>query len=138
MTGRHCQIYVPYTKKTPKHRRSLWQPQGGSYQGYIFPNLTINTAKDHVSVFRVFPLSPIQTQIEVIVYQTLAQSKKEHTDLKTLRANFNEDMEEDFAMIRLLQAGVRSRAYRVSHLAEEHELGIAHFHQVLSSYIERS
>lgn len=135
LTGRHCQIYVPYTQKTPQHRRSLWQPEGGSYQGYIFPNLMVNTAKDHVSVFRVFPLSSTQTRIEVIIYQSSSQSQKEPTDLKKLRATFDEVMEEDFAMTKLLQAGVQSRAYRVSHLAEEHELGIAHFHQVLSEYI---
>ncbi len=135
-TGRHTQIYVPYADPEldeAGQRRS--KPEPMSYQGYIFPNLMVNTAGDHVSVFRVLPLDALRTRTEVIMYQTPAQMETTPLDLAELRANFNRVMEEDFAVCRLLQAGVGSRAYQVTQLAEERELGIAHFHQVLSEYL---
>lgn len=136
-TGRHCQIYVPYTAEEPpeNYQGLRWEPRSVSYQGYIFPNLMFNTAKDHVSVFRLFALGPTSTRIEVLIYQTPEQSKASPYDEKVFRLNFDQVMEEDFAVCRLLQANVHSSAYRVTQLAEERELGIAHFHKVLSEYL---
>jgi len=137
-TGRHCQIYVPYTADKPhqEYQGWGWESNSASYQGYIFPNLMINTAKDHVSVFRLFPLSPVSTRLEVLIYQTPQQSEASPYDVNVSRLNFDQVMEEDFAVCRLLQANVHSWAYRVTQLAEERELGIAHFHQVLSQYLQ--
>ena len=135
-TGRHSKIYVPYADKPPEgSRKYQWQAQGGSYQGHIFPNMMINTAKDHVSVFRLVPLNSVRTCIEVLIYQTPAQADEFPQDEATFRANFDQVMEEDFDVCRLLQAGVNSRAYRVAQLAQERELGVAHFHKVLSEYL---
>lgn len=135
-TGRHCQIYVPYANKPPEGPLSRqWEAQGGSYQGYIFPNIMINTAIDHVSVFRLVPLNHLRTCIEVLIYKTAAQTEEFPLDEATLRSNFDQVMEEDFAVCRLLQAGVNSRAYQVTQLAQERELGVAHFHKVVSEYI---
>ena len=136
LTGRHCQIYVPYADKPPEGSRTFsWESQGASYQGHVFPNMMINTAKDHVSVFRLVPLNPVRTSIEVHIYQTPAQTEKFPQDEATFRSNFDQVMEEDFDVCRLLQAGVNSRAYQVAQLASEHELGVAHFHKVLSEYL---
>lgn len=135
-TGRHSQIYVPYVDQPPESSlKYQWEAQGGSYQGYIFPNIMINTAKDHVSVFRLVPLNPVSTCIEVLIYQTPAQTNEFPLDEATFRSNFDRVMEEDFEVCRLLQAGVNSRAYQVSQLAQERELGVAHFYKVLSKYI---
>ena len=135
-TGRHSKIYVPYADKPPEATRKYqWQAQGGSYQGHIFPNMMVNTAKDHVSVFRLVPLNAVRTCIEVLIYQTPTQTDEFSQDEATFRANFDQVMEEDFEVCRLLQAGVNSRAYQVAQLAQERELGVAHFHKVLSEYL---
>jgi len=138
LTGRHCQVHVPYADNPPEGSRLFsWEPQGVSYQGYIFPNIMVNTAKDHVSVFRLVPLNPVRTSIEVLIYQTPAQAEEFPRDQASFQANFDQVMEEDFAVCRLLQAGVNSRAYQVAQLADEHELGVAHFHKVLSNFYGR-
>ena len=96
----------------------------------------VNTAKNHVSVFRVLPIAPERTQIEIHVYQTPLQRDLYPIDLKALRKDVDRDMEEDFVICRFLQAGVRSRAYRVVALAEEHELGVGHFYKVIREYLD--
>lgn len=138
LTGRHCEVHVPYATKEPldedqKHR---WAPNGLSYQGFIFPNMMVNADDDHVSVFRLVPIRPTRTVTEVMIYQTPAQQRETPVKRDRLKANFDRVMEEDFSVCRLLQAGVHSRAYRVSHLATERELGITHFHRVLRDYLE--
>lgn len=136
-TGRHCQMYIPYSKKQLAESYKYELPtESGSYQGYIFPNLMINTARDHVSIYRLEPLNSISTRVEIRIYQTPMQCEVTPLNISALRASFDELTEEDFAVCRLLQAGASSRAYRISHLAEEHELGIAHFHQVLLEYLD--
>lgn len=135
-TGRHCQVYVPYADTSDEKYQGLsWTPQNVSYQGYIFPNMMVNTAKDHVSVFRLFPLTPTSTRTEVLLYQTPMQMQELPYQADVLRPQFDHVMEEDFAVCRLLQANVHSSAYRVTQLAVERELGIAHFYNVLSEYL---
>lgn len=137
-TGRHCQIAVPYTaeKLAKMYSTMTWEPQKLSYQGYIFPNLMVNTDLDHVSVFRLLPLSPVRSCIEVLIYQTRAQMEAFPIDPDVFQGKFHRVMEEDFAVCRLLQANVQSLAYGVMQLATERELGIAHFYTVLSEYWE--
>lgn len=132
-TGRHVPILVPYAKQPPADPvlRREWEADGISYQGFIFPNLMINTSPDSVSVWRVVPLGPERTRLETITYQTPRQyalSPHVHT-------SWAQVMEEDFAVCRLLQLGVNSRAYQVGELAVEHELGVAHFHKVMADYL---
>jgi phenylpropionate dioxygenase-like ring-hydroxylating dioxygenase large terminal subunit len=137
-TGRHCEIRVPYTAEAlaSKYSALTLEPQSLSYQGYIFPNLMVNTGLDHVSVFRLLPLSPVSTHIEVLIYQTKAQMEAFPLDPDAFQSKYHRVMEEDFAVCRLLQANVHSLAYGVTKLAEERELGITHFYKVLSEYLE--
>jgi phenylpropionate dioxygenase-like ring-hydroxylating dioxygenase large terminal subunit len=137
-TGRHCKIRVPYTaeKLAKMYSAMTWEPQRLSYQGYIFPNLMVNTDLDHVSVFRLLPLSPVNSRIEVLIYQTRAQMEAFPIDPDVFQRKFHQVMEEDFAVCRLLQANVHSEAYGVTKLAIERELGITHFYTVLSEYLE--
>jgi len=131
-TGRHIPILVPYSAQPPAEpsQRRHWEAGGLSYQGFIFPNMMVNTGPDGVSVWRVTPLGPERTRLETINYQTPAQ----HAARPYVRESWGQVMEEDFAVCRLLQQGVNSRAYQVAQLAEEHELGVAHFHKVLAEY----
>jgi len=138
LTGRHCTVFVPYAADYVAKDERLHSMDGKadvSYQGFIFPSLMVNTEDDHVSIFRLKPLSPTQTQVEVIFYQTPQQQAQQPLKRDRLKANYDQVMSEDFSVCRLLQEGVHSRAYQVSHLATERELGIAHFHEVLKEYL---
>jgi phenylpropionate dioxygenase-like ring-hydroxylating dioxygenase large terminal subunit len=130
--GRHCQVHVPFSEQEESDSQAI------SYQGYIFPNLMVNTDKNFISVFRVFPISPICTDVDVFIYQTPAQKSVSPVSTDTTKSGFDRVMEEDFAVCRLLQANVHSIAYGVSTLAEIRELGIAHFYKVLSSYLQNT
>lgn len=55
---------------------------------------------------------------------------------EVFQRKFHRVMEEDFALCRLLQANIHSKAYGITKLATERELGIAHFYKVLSEYLE--
>jgi len=138
ITGRHCKIRVPYTaeKLAKMYSAMTWEPQRLSYQGYIFPNLMVNTDLDHVSVFRLLPLNPVSSRIEVLIYQTRLQMEAFPINPDVFQRKFHQVMEEDFAVCRLLQANIYSQAYGVTELAIERELGIAHFYTVLSEYLE--
>ncbi|XGV97523.1 MAG: aromatic ring-hydroxylating dioxygenase subunit alpha [Leptolyngbya sp. BL-A-14] len=135
-TGRHYQIAVPWTgaDSVQEHPSFPGKPKHKSYQGFIFPNLMVNTARDMVSVFKLTPLTPETTQFEVFIYQTRAQMDAFPYQQAAFRSEFDRVLNEDFMAVRSLQQGVRSKAYQV-HLAENLEFGITHFHQVLSSFI---
>lgn len=137
LTGRHCKVLIPYTREhlegeSPAHIREKVRL---SYQGFIFPNFMVNTEIDHVSIFRLKPLASTQTHVEVILYQTPEQQENQPLKRDRTKASYDQVMEEDFSVCRLLQEGVHSRAYGVAQLATERERGIAHFHQVLKEYL---
>lgn len=131
-TGRHLYYPFAYAPNDPGETyHHEWEPGKVSHQGYIFPSLTINTTKTCVSVFRLSPISPGRTYLEVLIYQTPEQTEKHPFD----RKGYDIIMEEDMAVCRYLQAGVNSRAYRVTQLAEGQEESIQYFHNVLSKYL---
>ncbi|WP_242054560.1 aromatic ring-hydroxylating dioxygenase subunit alpha [Nostoc sp. FACHB-190] len=136
-TGRHYQIFVPFTDDefVKNHPAFSGEPKGQSYQGFIFPNMMVNTAKDKVSVFKLTPLSPTRTKFEVFIYQTKAQIEEFPYQIEKFRTEFERVLNEDFRVVRSLQASVHSQAYGVLQLADI-EYGISHFHQVLSGYYQ--
>ncbi|GAB1539653.1 aromatic ring-hydroxylating dioxygenase subunit alpha [Scytonema sp. NUACC21] len=137
-TGRHYQISVPYIdeESVKEHPAFSGEPKARSYQGLIFPNTMVNTAKDKVSVFHLVPLTPESTRFEVFIYQTPAQMEAFPYKPNDFRPEFDRVLNEDFSAVRLLQASVRSKVYKVQ-LAEELEFGISHFHKVLSEYLRQ-
>jgi phenylpropionate dioxygenase-like ring-hydroxylating dioxygenase large terminal subunit len=134
-TGRHLRIEVPYTnKQAGEFFTSFTQSGKASYQGYIFPNIMLNPHKKFTSMFHLIPLDAELTRIEIIIYQSPAQFKEIPYRSSVFRQGFDTFMEEDFAICRQLQASVHSRAYRVTQLAEEHEVEVGHFYNVLAEY----
>lgn len=132
-TGRHIPILVPYAKEPPAEpaRRRHWEGDRPSYQGFIFPNMMVNTGANGCSVWRITALGPERSRLETIQYQTPEQ----YAAAPYLSESWGQVMEEDFSVCRLLQKGVNSRAYQISHLAGEHELGVSHFYKTLSEYL---
>jgi phenylpropionate dioxygenase-like ring-hydroxylating dioxygenase large terminal subunit len=132
-SGRHYQICVGYADResVKQHQVFAGDPQQKSYQGFIFPNWMVNTAKDHVSIFRLIPLSATQTRFEVLIYQTPVQQAAFSKDGDSFRAEFDRVLQEDFGAVRLLQASVRSQAYGVLQFAVGLEDGIPHFYRAL-------
>ncbi|MEL6319663.1 MAG: aromatic ring-hydroxylating dioxygenase subunit alpha [Cyanobacteria bacterium J06626_14] len=136
LTEPHCLFHIPYRDRAPDpQHRSMWKKGKSSYQGYLFPNMMINTEDDHVSVFRLTPLNALETEIEVIIYQTPRQRSQYPCHLDQLKQSHDQVMAEDFEVCRLLQAGVHSRAYRVTQLATDREKGVAQFHRSVCSYL---
>lgn len=132
-SGRHYQICVGYAaqESVKQHQVFAGEPQRKSYQGFIFPNWMVNTAKDHVSIFRLVPLSATQTRFEVLIYQTQAQ-QTDFPNRDTFRVEFDCVLQEDFGAVRKLQASVHSQAYGVLQFATGLEDGIPHFHSALT------
>jgi phenylpropionate dioxygenase-like ring-hydroxylating dioxygenase large terminal subunit len=135
-TGPHCRVLMPYRARPPEgHCKYAWDASGPSYQGYIFPGTTVQTAKNHMSLFRFVPISAQRTLIEIPILQTPAQMLEYPVDLAELEIDVTNDMEEDFVICRALQSNVASRAYRVNAVALEHELGVAHFQRMWRQYM---
>jgi phenylpropionate dioxygenase-like ring-hydroxylating dioxygenase large terminal subunit len=134
--GRHYQICVGYRTNSEVHPSFVGGEDSYSYQGFIFPNWMVNTAKDNVSIFRVTPLAAERTRFEVFIYQTPAQSQQFPYCSEQFRPPFDQVLQEDFAAVHLLQASVRSQAYGVLQFAEPLEQGIQHFHAVWSSSLQ--
>jgi phenylpropionate dioxygenase-like ring-hydroxylating dioxygenase large terminal subunit len=135
-TGRHLRIEVPYTNNQGGEFFTSFSEAGKvSHQGYIFPNMMLNPHKKFLSVFHLIPLDAGHTRVEIIIYQSPSQFAGIPYRAEEFRKGFDVLMEEDFSICRQIQTGVHSRAYQVTQLAEEHELGVAHFHNVLSEYI---
>lgn len=128
-TGRHYQICVGYSaqESVKQHQVFAGEPQRQSYQGFIFPNWMVNTARDNVSVFRLTPLSATQTRFEVLIYQTRSQQTEFPYQRDRFRTEFDRVLQEDFGAVRLLQASVHSQAYGVLQFAAGLEDGIPHF-----------
>lgn len=138
-TGRHLRIEVPYTTERGGEFFTSFSEAGKvSYQGYIFPNMMLNPHKNFLSVFHLIPLDAGHTRVEIIIYQSPEQFASVPCRSPQFRQGFDTLMEEDFSICRKIQTGIHSRAYQVAQLAEEHELGISHFHNVLSEYLDLS
>jgi phenylpropionate dioxygenase-like ring-hydroxylating dioxygenase large terminal subunit len=135
-TGRHTRVLMPYRQQPPSGAcKYPWDDSGPSYQGYVFPGTTFQTAKNHVSLFRITPISATRTVIEVPVFQTPEQAEQDPLDLAELYADVTSDMEEDFVVCRQLQVNVRSSRYRIGALAIEHERGVGHFQRTWRQYM---
>lgn len=137
VSGRHLEITVSCRDTKYNENRQMFLGATGdvSYQGFIFPNIMVNTAKDNVAIFKLCPRTPESTRFEVRIFQTPAQMALFPYNKQEFRTAFEPALWEDFSAIRRLQAGVHSRAYRVNHLAQTREFGIVHFHQVFSEYL---
>ncbi|MBD3887287.1 aromatic ring-hydroxylating dioxygenase subunit alpha [Phormidium tenue FACHB-886] len=131
-TGAHYQICVSYKDQDSvrTHQVFAGEPQRQSYQGFIFPNWMINTAKDTVSVFRLMPLGSTQTRFEVWILQSKSQQENFPYNQDRFRTELDHVLQEDFGAVRRLQAGVQSEAYGVLQFASGLEDGIPHFHRV--------
>lgn len=130
-TGRHLRCFMRYAQRSSRERIER-EPNQIAYEGYIFPNLMINSNDKNVLVFRLTPLSPTRTLWEVLIYQTPEQQEQYPFD----KFSCDVVMEEDIRICNNLQAGVGSRAYGTKHLAlEQEQTGINHFHQTLSEYL---
>lgn len=137
-TGRHYQIEVPWVQDetVESHPSFAGKPKRHSLQGFIFPNMMVNTAKDMASVFRLTPLTPETTQFDVFIYQTPTQMEKFPYQQAEFRAEFDRVLQEDFEAVRKLQTTVRSHIRPIT-LAQGLEFGITHFHRGLKDYLEK-
>jgi len=134
-TGRHLRIEVPYTNKAGDEFFKGFSEKGqSSHQGYIFPNMMLNPHKKFLSVFHLIPLDAGHTRVEIIIYQSPSQFAGTPEPPELFRQGFDTLMEEDFRICRQIQTNANSRAYGIAQLAVEHELGIAHFQNVISEY----
>ncbi|RII79661.1 aromatic ring-hydroxylating oxygenase subunit alpha [Pseudomonas monteilii] len=134
--GPHIQIPMPYRDTPPsEHSKYLWEPGGVSRQGYIFPLLTVQPARNHMSLFIFKPISSTRTIIEIPVFQTALQQKNFPIDTEVLKRDIFNDMEEDFVVCRSLQVNTKSSQFSINAIAGEHELGVKHFQKIWWSFM---
>ena len=135
--GPHIQIPMPYKDTPPSdHSKYLWESGGVSRQGFVFPLLTVQPARNHMSLFIFKPISSSRTVIEIVVFQTAVQQQTFPIDQEILRSDIFNDMEEDFVVCRNLQANTRSTHFSINALAGEHESGVAHFQKIWWSFMK--
>ncbi|MEJ8821751.1 aromatic ring-hydroxylating dioxygenase subunit alpha [Variovorax humicola] len=138
-TKDHVRVFMPYRKKVTLGRSKYpWSPAGGgSQQGFIWPNMTLQPALNHMSIFQIVPLGPEITRVRIAVYQTAAQKEQWPMNLEQLISDIKLDMEEDFSICRDLQHNTHSRYYKIGVLSKPHELGIEHFANTWWSYMDK-
>ena len=99
---------------------------------WLFPNTMVNLYPWGASLNKVCPVGPQRTRIEyrrwIVDPSRLGQGAG--GDLETVEL-------EDQAVVRLAQRGVRSAMYPGGRYSPKHEVGLHHFHRLLSDLLGR-
>ena len=65
---------------------------GPSYLGYVLPGTTFQTARDHVSLFRIVPCRSLQSSALVSPYRTKAPAIDHERGVAQFRNTWFQDM----------------------------------------------
>jgi choline monooxygenase len=101
------------------------------YFDLLFPNVYFHVGTSKIQMFRVLPLAPDRSHLEVIFYQTPAQAEAYPVNDPTKHRDIKQILSEDFEICRVLQQQARSRAFAILHSAKDLEEGVAHFDRTL-------
>lgn len=96
----------------------------------IFPNMYFHVGPSKVQLFKVTPLGPDSSYIEVFLYQTPAQADEYPINDPRLHRDIKQILLEDFDICRVLQKQASSSSFKVAYSAQDLEEGVAHFDRV--------
>jgi|GEM_PF-1134365 len=105
----------------------------------LFPNVYFHVGPSKVQLFHVLPVTPNACHIEVIFYQTNAQTEEYPINDPRKHRDINQILHEDFAICRVLQQQAKSQAFRIRYTMQDLEEGVDHFDKmVLAALANRS
>ncbi|MGF1529340.1 MAG: SRPBCC family protein, partial [Candidatus Competibacterales bacterium] len=97
----------------------------------VFPNMYFHVGPSKVQLFRVFPVTPARSRIDVFFYQTPEQAGDYPINDPRLHRDIGQILNEDFAICRVLQQQAASPAFRIRYTAQDLEEGVNHFDKML-------
>lgn len=97
----------------------------------IFPNSYFHVGPNKIQLFRVLPVSPETSNIEIVLYQTPAQMDTFPLSDPTKHRDVNQILDEDLAICRVLQQQASSKHFQVRYTAADYEDGVNHFDSTL-------
>jgi len=89
-----------------------------------------------VQLFRVIPVAPDRSHVDVILYQTAAQAEEYPINDPRMHRDINQILHEDFTICRVLQEQASSQAYRILYTATDLEEGVDHFDKTVLAALE--
>ena len=92
------------------------------------PNFWCHASADHAVTTRLAPLGPARTEVVVTWLVDAEAEEGRDYDLGSLLTVWARTSEQDWALCRQAQLGLRSPAYRPGPLSERHEANVAAFH----------
>jgi phenylpropionate dioxygenase-like ring-hydroxylating dioxygenase large terminal subunit len=104
----------------------------------IFPNMYFHVGPSKVQLFRVIPVAPDRSHVDVILYQTAAQAEEYPINDPRMHRDINQILHEDFTICRVLQEQASSQAYRILYTATDLEEGVDHFDKTVLAALEES
>ena len=90
-----------------------------------------------VQLFRVVPLTPNSSHVDVILYQTAEQAETYPINDPRMHRDINQILHEDFMICRVLQEQASSRAFRILYTATDLEEGVDHFDKMVLAALDQ-
>lgn len=97
----------------------------------IFPSMYFHVGPSKVQLFRVTPLAPDRSHIDVILYQTAEQAEEYPINDPRKHRDIHQILQEDFSICRVLQQQAASHAFRIVYTAHDLEEGVNHFNKMV-------
>jgi len=99
----------------------------GAYYFWLFPTTMINVYSWGISVNAVRPISAERTKVAFFTWALRSERKGASADLHQVEV-------EDEAIVENVQRGIRSPLYRGGRYSPAREIGVHHFHRLLSLF----
>lgn len=93
----------------------------------LFPNSYFHVAPNKIQHFKVMPVDPGTSRIDVVLYQTQAQAERYPMDDPSKHRDLCRILDEDFAICRALQRQTASTRFGVGFSARDFEDAVNHF-----------
>jgi phenylpropionate dioxygenase-like ring-hydroxylating dioxygenase large terminal subunit len=103
----------------------------------IFPNMYFHVGPSKVQLFRVLPVAPDKSHVDVILYQTPEQAEAYPINDPRMHRDINQILHEDFTICRVLQEQASSQAYRILYTATDLEEGVDHFDKMVLAVLQQ-
>ena len=97
----------------------------------VYPNMYFHVGPSKVQLFKVTPLAPDRSHVDIILYQTPEQAAEYPINDPRKHRDINQILQEDFAICRVLQEQASSQAFRIVYTAHELEEGVNHFNKMI-------
>lgn len=101
----------------------------------LFPNAYFHVGPNKVQLFKVTPLSPERSLIDIVLYQTPEQAREYPIDDPNKHRDIAQILEEDFKICRVLQGQTHSPSFRIRYAARDLEEGVVHFGRTLMDVV---